>query len=145
MDIDHVAVERNYLDPARPDNVLPLLQNIADPSPNWGWRNRERSDLQTRAGPDMVLCLALIHHAVITANIPLAEFIGWLAGLTESLVIEYVSRRDDKVQQLLRNKEDKYGDYSRKSLESELQKHFTISRKEEVNDGNRTLYLCVKL
>ncbi|MGD9020834.1 MAG: class I SAM-dependent methyltransferase [Lysobacterales bacterium] len=144
MDIDHVAVERNFLDPATPDNVLPLLQNVADPSPNWGWRNRERSDLQTRCKPDMVLCLALIHHVVITANIPLAEFIGWLAGLTDSLVIEYVSRRDDKVQTLLRNKEDKYADYGRESLESELQKHFTIRRKEEVNDGNRTLYLCVK-
>jgi hypothetical protein len=104
-DIDHVAVERIYLNPETPGNILPLVQNVADPSPNWGWRNRERSDLQTRSDPDLVLCLALIHHVVITANIPLAEFIEWLAGLTDKLVIEYVSRRDDKVQTLLRNKE----------------------------------------
>lgn len=91
-----------------------------------------------------MLCLALIHHVVITANIPLAEFIEWLAGLTDKLVIEYVSRSDDKVQQLLRNKEDKYGDYSRASLEVELQKHFAIRSKEEVNEGNRCLYFCVR-
>ena len=79
-DIDHVAVERLYLAESTPDNILSLVQNVADPSPNWGWRNRERSDLQTRSRPDLVLCLALIHHVVITANIPLAEFIDWLAG-----------------------------------------------------------------
>jgi len=143
-DIDHVAVERIFLDPDTPDNILPLVQNVADPSPNWGWRNRERTDLQTRSRPDLVLCLALIHHVVITANIPLAEFIEWLAGLTDKLVIEYVSRNDDKVKILLRNKEDKYQDYSRESLESNLGRHFEIARQQDVNNGNRTLYLCIK-
>jgi len=143
-DIDHVAVERLFLDKGTPGNILPLVQNVADPSPNWGWRNRERSDLQTRSRPDLVLCLALIHHVVITANIPLAEFIDWLAGLTDKLVIEYVSRQDDKVQTLLRNKEDKYQDYSRKSLHANLSRHFHVRTQRDVNSGDRTLYLCVK-
>jgi len=143
-DIDHLAVERLYLDKNTPDNILPLVQNVADPSPNWGWRNRERSDLQTRSRPDLVLCLALIHHVAITANIPLAEFIDWLAGLTDKLVIEYVSRQDDKVKTLLRNKADKYQDYSRESLEENLTRHFVVRHQEQVNNGDRTLYLCVK-
>jgi ribosomal protein L11 methylase PrmA len=144
MDIDHVAVERLYLDENTPDNILPLVQNVADPSPNWGWRNRERGDLQSRSRPDLVLCLALIHHVVISANIPLEEFIDWLAGLTDKLVIEYVSRKDDKVQTLLRNKEDKYQDYSRESLEANLKRHFDIRQQQQVNNGDRTLYCCVK-
>ncbi len=144
MDVDHLAVERLYLDKDTPDNILPLVQNIADPSPNWGWRNRERSDLQTRSRPDLVMCLALIHHVVITANIPLAEFIDWLAGLTDKLVIEYVSRKDDKVKTLLRNKEDKYQDYSRASLQANLGRYFDIRAQQDVNNGDRSLYLCVK-
>jgi len=143
-DIDHVAVERLFLNPETPDNILPLVQNVADPSPNWGWRNRERSDLQSRSRPDLVLCLALIHHVVITANIPLAEFVDWLAGLADKLVIEYVSRRDDKVKTLLRNKEDKYQDYSQESLEANLTRHFDVRSRQQVNNGDRTLYLCVK-
>lgn len=143
-DIDHVAVERLFTNPETPDNILPLVQNVADPSPNWGWRNRERTDLQSRSRPDLVLCLALIHHVVITANIPLAEFVEWLAGLTDKLVMEYVSRNDDKVVTLLRNKEDKYGDYSRESLQASLGRHFEIRSQQDVNNGNRTLYLCVK-
>jgi len=144
MDIDHVAVERLYREEKTPDNILPLVQNLADPSPGWGWRNQERSDLHSRSQPDMVLCLALIHHMVISANIPLPEFVQWLAWLTDTLVIEYVSRKDDKVRTLLRNKEDKYQDYSREGLESALAQYFEIRRKEEVNQGDRTLYLCVK-
>lgn len=144
MDIDHVAVERLFLDRNTPANILPLLQNVADPSPNRGWRNRERSDLQTRSQPNLVLCLALIHHVVISANIPLPEFIEWLAGLSDKLLIEYVSRKDDKVKTLLRNKEDKYQDYSQVSLESHLAKYFEIQKQLSVNNGDRTLYLCVK-
>lgn len=144
MDIDHLAVERLYLNPETPANILSLLQNVADPSPNWGWRNRERSDLQTRSRPDLVLCLALIHHVVISANIPLPEFIEWLASISDRLLIEYVSRKDDKVKTLLRNKEDKYQDYSQESLESNLARHFVIQKQLSVNNGDRTLYLCVK-
>ncbi len=141
-DIDHFAIERLFRDPDTPANVLPLVQNVADPSPNWGWRNLERRDLQHRSQPGMVLCLALIHHVVITANIPLAEFIAWLAGVTDQLVIEYVSRKDDKVQTLLRNKEDKYWDYRQAYLEEQLEKHFRIHRRIELRKGLRTLYWC---
>ena len=146
MDIDHFAVERMYRKNAEEgiNNILPLVQNVCDPSPNWGWRNSERSDLKTRAKPGLVLCLALIHHVVITANIPLDEFIAWLAGLTDQLVIEYVSRSDDKVETLLRNKEDKYHDYSRKNLEAALGRHFGIRERLELESGNRFLYWCVE-
>lgn len=143
-DIDHVAVERLYLNKDTPANILPLVQNVADPSPNWGWRNTERGDLQSRSKPDLVLCLALIHHVVITANIPLAEFVDWLAGLADKLVIEYVSRRDDKVKTLLRNKEDKYRDYSCENLQANLKRYFVIRQQIELNNGDRTLFFCEK-
>jgi SAM-dependent methyltransferase len=145
MDLDHFAVERLYREirAGGTENILTLVQNVADPSPNWGWRNRERSDLGTRAKPDLVLCLALIHHVVISANVPLDEFVAWLAELTGQLVIEYVSRQDDKVRTLLRNKEDKYSDYSRERLEQALQRHFTIRRQQTLESGNRFLYWCV--
>jgi ribosomal protein L11 methylase PrmA len=142
MDLDHAAVERLYRAADRPANVLPLVQNLADPSPDWGWRNRERTSLPNRSQPDLVLCLALIHHVVISANIPLAEFVDWLASLAPSLVIEYVARADDKVEQLLRNKEDRYADYRRAHLEEALQRHYRIARTLELNEGRRFLYFC---
>lgn len=146
MDLDHFAVERLYREIMEKDlgGILPLVQNIADPSPNWGWRNRERVDLQTRAQPDLLLCLALIHHVVISANVPMAEFVDSLSDLSDQLVIEYVSRSDDKVKALLRNKEDKYSDYSREGLENELSRHYEILKRQELESGNRYLYWCRK-
>jgi len=146
MDLDHFAVERlnREIKAEGVDNILTLVQNVADPSPNWGWRNSERTDLNTRARPDLVLCLALIHHVVISANIPLEEFIGWLADASDQLVMEYVSRSDDKVEALLRNKEDKYSDYSRQNLERTLERHYGIVRQLSLESGNRFLYWCRK-
>jgi hypothetical protein len=146
MDLDHFAVERLYREirDEKGSNILTLVQNVADPSPSWGWRNRERSDLVSRARPDLILCLALIHHVVISANIPLDEFIDWLAGLSDQLVIEYVCRSDDKVKTLLRNKEDKYSDYHRERLEAALLRHYRINRQLALESGNRFLYWCVR-
>lgn len=144
MDLDHFAVERLYRK-TREDgttNILPLLQNIANPSPNWGWRNKERRDLITRNHPDLILCLALVHHVVISANVPMEEFVSWLADMSDQLVIEYVSRSDDKVKTLLRNKVDKYSDYSKEGLEANLGKHFRIVQQKEMESGNRHLYWC---
>ena len=144
MDLDHFAVERLYRELRAEDrsNILTLLQNVVDPSPNWGWRNCERSDLASRARPNLILCLALIHHVVISANIPLDEFVDWLAGLSEQLVIEFVSRQDDKVKTLLRNKQDKYADYSRERLEAALGRHYRVLRQQTLESGNRHLYWC---
>jgi SAM-dependent methyltransferase len=146
MDLDHFAVERLYraVRAEQQGNILTLVQNVADPSPNWGWRNRERTDLGSRARPDLILCLALIHHVVISANIPLDEFVDWLAGLADQLVIEFVSRADDKVKTLLRNKQDKYSDYSRERLEAALGRHYRVRRQQTLESGNRFLYWCAR-
>lgn len=143
-DADHLCVELLYraLRSEGVRNVHPLVLNVANPSPNQGWRGMERSSLEMRGRPSLLLCLALIHHVVITANIPLAEFIAWLASLGGDLVIEFVSREDPMVKQLLLNKADNYGDYEREHFEKELQKSYLIVQREELLEGARVLYYC---
>ncbi len=145
LDIDPGAVEKHYRDllASGTNNVLPLVFNLADPSPDWGWRGGERRSLGGRSNPDLILCLALIHHAVITANIPLPEFIAWLAGTDAALVIEFVSKDDEQVQKLLLNKEDQYADYEQSVFEQCLKDHYTIERTESLASGNRHLYYCL--
>jgi hypothetical protein len=121
---------------------LPLIGNIADPSPNMGWRGLERKTLQERGKPDLTLCLALIHHIVITANIPLKEFIDWLASLGTSLVIEFVTKEDPMVKKLLKNKEDNYTDYEVGYFENCLAESFHLLKTERMKSGNRILYFA---
>ncbi|MEF9427413.1 MAG: methyltransferase, partial [Candidatus Mariimomonas ferrooxydans] len=108
-----LAIEYLYQELKKEGNskILPLVYNVADPSPNLGWRGLEGKSLPKRGKPDLTLCLALIHHIVITANIPLKEFIDWLSSLGTSLVIEFVTKEDPMVKKLLLNKEDNYTDY----------------------------------
>jgi hypothetical protein len=142
LDADHLAVDRLYqaLKDAGTRTILPLVGNLADPSPDLGWRNQERRRLTRRARPDLVLCLALIHHLVIDANIPLTELLEWLGDLRADTVIEFVTRDDPMVRALLRHKEDQYIDYDEALFERELAARFTIVRRQPLSSGTRILY-----
>ena len=72
VDGDHEAVDVLYRE-ARADgehNIIPLLMDLANPSPGQGWAGRERAPFVERRSPDMALCLALIHHLRVSANVP---------------------------------------------------------------------------
>jgi SAM-dependent methyltransferase len=146
VDADELSVERLYLalkaDGVR--NVLPLIGNLADPSPGLGWRGHERLPLPARGRPDLVYALALIHHVVLGANIPLDEFVDWLAALGSDLVIEFVGRTDPMVEALLRHKEDLFTDYDQDYFERCLVARFQIVRREPIG-ATRTLYHAVPL
>ena len=59
--------------------ILPLVVDLADPSPGRGWRGVERRRLEERGRPDLVLCLALVHHLAIGRNVPFAELVALAA------------------------------------------------------------------
>jgi precorrin-6B methylase 2 len=142
MDADRLAIDKLYLalKSEKVPNILPLVVNVTDPSPNLGWRNMERKRINERGKPDLVLALALIHHVVIGGNIPMAEFVQWLRDLGGDLVIEFVTRQDPMVVTLLRNKEDHYVDYDEQVFERELAARFTIARREPLGSGTRIMY-----
>jgi hypothetical protein len=145
MDGDWMAIEHLYrrLKPeGEPKNILPLVVNLADASPNQGWLGAERKGLAERGRPELTLCLALIHHIVISANIPLADFIGWLAGLGTSVVIEFVGRDDEMVKTLLANREDQYDDYHPENFRRLLADHFNILSEEDLKGGRRTIFFA---
>jgi SAM-dependent methyltransferase len=146
MDADHLTIERFYhaLKAEGNSSILPLVMNVADPSPNLGWKGAERKALPLRGNPDLLFCLALIHHIVISANIPLSDFVDWLASLGQSLVIELITKEDRMVKTLLRNKEDIYGDYEQVYFERCLSRSYDIKQRERLNSGTRFLYFARK-
>jgi SAM-dependent methyltransferase len=145
MDYDHLAVEFLYQELKKEGNtkILPIVFNLADPSPNLGWRGLERKSLKERGKPGLTLCLALIHHIVISANIPLREFIDWLAGLGTSLIIEFVTKQDPMVKKLLLNKQDHYADYDIENFDHCLSGVFDVKKRAEFQSGTRILYYAM--
>ncbi|MDQ4049645.1 MAG: methyltransferase [Actinomycetota bacterium] len=123
--------------------ILPLTMNLADPSPGLGWRGRERKALAERGSPDLVLALALVHHVAIAANVPVRDFVDWLASLDTSLVIEFPTREDPMVKKLLAAKrEGLHPDYERESFERVLAEAFDVERRERLRSGTRLLYFA---
>jgi hypothetical protein len=123
--------------------ILPLVANVADPPPGLGWRGRERVALEERGRPDLVLCLALVHHLALSANVPLPELVGWLRSLDATLVVEFVTPDDPMARQLIeRKRAGLHGDYRRETFERLLREAFTVERTEELAAGARLLYLC---
>jgi hypothetical protein len=113
---------------------------VSQASPALGWQGKERKNLEQRGTPDLTLCLALIHHLVISANIRVAEFVEWLSGLETAVVIEFVTKQDPMVQKLLLNKVDHYADYEEGAFENFLSQYFDIVEKEVLKSGTRILY-----
>jgi len=142
MDADTGSIDRLYGELRREQrgSILPLLMNIANPSPSQGWAQSERASLTDRGRPDLTLALALVHHLVISANVPLLAVAQWLAQVTRELVIEFISKDDVMVQRLLLNKDDTYTDYHREAFEQYLQRWFKIESRAELPGGTRTLY-----
>ena len=145
FDFDHATVEALYRSLREQGNetILPLVADLADPSPALGWRGLERRTLADRGTPDLTLALALIHHVSISANIPVADFLAWAAELGSALVIEFPKRDDPMVRALLANKQDGANpDYELEGFESELERRFTVERREQLPSGDRVLFFA---
>jgi hypothetical protein len=99
LDGDAAVVDRLYraLSAEGSTTILPLAVDVTDPSPALGWHGLERQTLEARGRPELTLCLAVLHHVAIGGNVPVPEFLSWLAELGTALVIEFPTRDDPRV------------------------------------------------
>jgi SAM-dependent methyltransferase len=124
--------------------ILPLVMDLANPSPGGGWRAVERAPFVGRRPADTVLALALVHHLAIGHDAPLPHVVDLLAALGREVVVEFVDPADPMARRLLANKPaGQFGDYHREGFERVLAGRFTITRRERLPSGTRTLYAGV--
>ncbi|MBV8811062.1 MAG: methyltransferase domain-containing protein [Acidobacteriaceae bacterium] len=144
IDLDPVVVGQTWCRANAADlDILPLVVNLARPTPAMGWRNSEYPSFLDRAAGsfDMVLMLAVLHHLLVTERIPLREILEVCAELTTGyLVIEYVSKDDRLFQRLTRGRESLHADFSQEGFEGACQEHFMLMEKHPLKD-TRWLYL----
>jgi hypothetical protein len=143
IDSDHGVVEATYREARRADDsrILPLVVDLANPSPPTGWANEERAGLIARGPADLVMALALVHHLVIGNNVPLDRFAGFLAEVGGSAIVEFVPREDPQVGELLATREDVFTDYTVAGFERAVEARFEIEGRESLPGSARTLYL----
>ena len=147
FDIDPGAVEKNYLQVRDKGfkNVLPLLQDLNNPSTDIGWALQERDSLINRGPVDICLVLALVHHLAISNNVPLKEVARFLQKIAKFVIIEFVPKEDSQVKRLLATREDIFPNYNQKCFEEELSQYFNIVAWQQLNETNRIIYLMETL
>lgn len=144
MDIDPLAVERNYRAKANEQQkakMMPLVQDCINPSPANGFMGQERDSLFERGPADVVMGLAIIHHLAIGRNVPLDRLAELFARLGKHVIIEFVPKGDSKVDILLASRRDIFSDYDIEHFEAAMGKHFKLITKEPIKQTKRTLYL----
>jgi hypothetical protein len=142
FDLDPAAVERNYrrVRAEQEAGILPLLLDLANPSPAQGWAGHERLSLAERGPADAVLALALIHHLAIGHNLPLDKIASYLSRLGRHLVIEFVPKTDSQVKRLLVSRPDIFPGYTKEEFERVFARHFRIEASGQIQDSERWLY-----
>jgi hypothetical protein len=145
VDGDHLVVDHLYrqLRAEGEHRILPLVLDLADPSPSVGWRSVERPSFVERVRPDLVLALAVIHHLALSNTVPFDEIVGLLADFGAPLVVEMPHRDDPMAARLLsRKRTGLFDHYDRAQWEAALGRRFTVLEQLTLPSGTRTLYRC---
>jgi len=143
-DTDLQATEQNWREAQEKKlEITPLLANPARPTPSAGWRNAESLALLDRARGrfDCVLMLGLIHHLLLSEQIPLSEITAQLRDLTNSwAIVEWVPATDPRFVDLLRGRDALYGHLDESAFARAAEAHFTVVLREALPNG-RILFL----
>jgi hypothetical protein len=124
--------------------VLPLVVDLARPSPAIGWRNRECESFLDRARGnfDLVLMLAVAHHLLVTERVPLEELFSLMEEISrEYILIEYVAPEDPMFQRIVRGREELYRHMTRDWFEGAAAERFDLIRSMPIDGLHRWLYL----
>lgn len=141
FDLDLGALEKAWSRAiAKSLRFLPLHQNLANPSPDQGWFERERPGFNQRGKFDGLVALAVVHHMAIRHNLPLDQIVEQLTALAPTGVIEFVPKEDPMVQQLLSLREDIFEHYSLSTFRNELLNRVNLIDEQTTTATGRTLF-----
>jgi SAM-dependent methyltransferase len=119
-------------------NILPLCVDLSFPTPATGWQYRESFSFLDRCENhfDTVLMLAVIHHILLSSQIPLDRIAALAARITtRNLIIEWVPPTDPKFIEVLRGREAIYTHITESAFRNAFAPHFTVEREATLGNG----------
>ena len=93
----------------------------------------------------VILALALIHHLVISNNVPLRRTVEFFKKNCNFLIIEFIPKTDSQVKRLLSTREDIFDEYNKENFEKEFKKDFVIHDEIMIKESERILYSMEKI
>jgi ribosomal protein L11 methylase PrmA len=140
-DGDAAAVDAAFLAAERAGAALtPLVSDLANPSPSQGWDQAERAGMHERSSADAVMALALVHHLLFGANVPLPRAIGWIASLAPRGLIEFVPPDDVQVRPMVARRRGVHHPYDREAFIAAIQGVARIERSTAIGPSGREIF-----
>ncbi len=104
LELDESCVSRLYLEAKRRSlSIQPLYMNVLNPTPSFGWCERQFSSASERFKTDLVLALALIHHLAFTGGQTFPRIIKTIKSFQKKFaLIEFIDKFDPMAQRLRR-------------------------------------------
>ncbi len=124
--------------------ILPLLVDLANPTPAVGWRNRESAGFLTRcAGKfDAVLMLAVLHHLLLHDAVPLPEVAELCASLTTAtLILEWVPPTDLMFRELVRGRDAIFAGVTENTFRDAFAPLFHFTAEQRLGNGRVLFHL----
>ena len=148
IDSDEAVIDRLWRTAsAQKLNILPLVTNLARPTPRMGWRNAECGSFLDRASGrfDLVLMLAVIHHMMVSERIPIGEIMALASDLTtEAVVVEYVDPADPMFRAIARGRGHLHAGFNPDVFRSCSERWFKVERTLEISPTRRLFHLRKK-
>ena len=150
-DLDYLAVEKMYAALKQEKNraILPLVLDLSNPSPGVGWASEERESFQSRCKADLLSALALIHHLVLGAGIPLEKVAHYFASLQRqggTLILEFVPWEDSQVQRLMAARQNVFPNYTLEGcIAAFTDANFILREQFSITDSLRTLLIFTRV
>ncbi len=144
IDQDVAALERLYAHAeASGADILPLCVDLSFPTPATGWDNHETQSFLERAEGhfDTVMMLAVIHHLLLSAQIPLGLIAELCSRLTtRNLILEWVPPSDPKFIEVLRGREAIYTHITEEAFRCSFGSYFRVERELTLDNGRILLH-----
>jgi hypothetical protein len=146
-DTDVGACERNWSEAKQSGLAIqPMVVDAARPTPAAGWCNRESLSLLERARGrfDCVLMLGIVHHLLVSEQIPLRSVAKLAAGLTRRwAIVEWVPKTDGRFIDLCRGRDQLYCHLEEPLFLASFAEFFTLTERTVLKNG-RALFLFEK-
>ncbi|MDL2316905.1 hypothetical protein LJC59_07495 [Desulfovibrio sp. OttesenSCG-928-A18] len=148
-DIDAQAVSEHYMRLKKDGNtkILPLVLDLANPSPGIGWACRERASWVRRGKANLISALALSHHLYFTNGIPWSKQAAFFAETLRdsgTLILEFVPAGDSQVERLLAARDNIFTDYSPEGLLSAFAPFFLLQEVVPLPESSREMFIFSK-
>jgi hypothetical protein len=114
--------------------------DISNPSSGIGWEGKERKSFSERGRCDAALALALVHHLMVSAGIPLNMLVEFFSNICTHLVIEYVPPEDPKFRQICQTNPNDFSFLTEGTFVSAFEEKFSMKSRIAIRDSARVIY-----